>query len=159
MSTVWENINISVYECHEGHECFSYIFPFVLWISTTQFGWSVQGQKEQSQPCCDVCETSERPFTSKRIRTKLSKSEFYIANDLMMCFYWCYGKWRLLKTSFGRICKTIRDTRKRIGQLSIRIQLTEGLFVKYANAVELKVPGRHSSAFVRQHKAHLTDIL
>jgi hypothetical protein len=32
-----------------------------------------------------------------------------------------------------------------IDQLSVRIQLTEGLFVKYANAVERKVPGRHSS--------------
>jgi hypothetical protein len=35
--------------------------------------------------------------------------------------------------------------RKRIDQLSVRIQLIEGLFVKYANAVERKVPGRHSS--------------
>jgi hypothetical protein len=89
----------------------------------------------ESAVLCDVCETSERPFTSKRIGTKISKSEFYTENDLMMCFYWCYGKWRLLKTSFGRICKTIRDTRKisefndrndtrkRIDQLSIRIQL------------------------------------
>jgi hypothetical protein len=49
------------------------------------------------------------------------------------------------------------DTRKRIDQLSIRIQLIEGLFVKYANAVERKVPGRHSSAFVRQHSARLTE--
>jgi hypothetical protein len=47
--------------------------------------------------------------------------------------------------------------RKRIDQLSIRIQLIEGLFVKYANAVECKVLGRHSSAFVRQHSAHLTE--
>jgi hypothetical protein len=31
-------------------------------------------------------------------------------------------------------------------QLSIRIQLIEGLFVKHANAVECKVPNRHSSA-------------
>jgi hypothetical protein len=112
MSTVWESINTSLYECHEGHECFSYIFPFVLWINAMQFGWSVQGQKDQSQLCCVVCETSERPFTSKQIRTKLSNTEFYTENDLMMCFYWCYGKWRLLKTSLGWICKTIRDTRK-----------------------------------------------
>jgi hypothetical protein len=36
-------------------------------------------------------------------------------------------------------------TRKRIDQLSVRIQLIEGLFVKHANAVECKVPGRPSS--------------
>jgi hypothetical protein len=30
-------------------------------------------------------------------------------------------------------------------QLSVRIQLTGGLFVKHANAVEPKVQGRHSS--------------
>jgi hypothetical protein len=47
--------------------------------------------------------------------------------------------------------------RKRIDQLSIRIQLIEGLFVKYAFAVECKVPGRHSSALVRQHSVCLTE--
>jgi hypothetical protein len=36
-------------------------------------------------------------------------------------------------------------TRKRTYQLSVRIQLIEGLFVKHTNAVERKVPGRHSS--------------
>jgi hypothetical protein len=36
-------------------------------------------------------------------------------------------------------------TRKRTDQLSVRIQLIEGLFVKHANAVERKGPGRHSS--------------
>ena len=41
------------------------------------------------------------------------------------------------------ICRN--NIRKRIDQLSIRIQLIEGLSVKYANAVEHKVPGRHSS--------------
>jgi hypothetical protein len=41
------------------------------------------------------------------------------------------------------------DTRKRIDQLSIRIQLIEGLFVKYANAVQCKLR-MDSSAFVRQ---------
>jgi hypothetical protein len=35
-------------------------------------------------------------------------------------------------------------TRKRIDQFSVRIQLTEGFFVKYANAIERKVMGRHS---------------
>jgi hypothetical protein len=34
---------------------------------------------------------------------------------------------------------------KRIDQLSFRIQLVEGLFVKYANVLECKVPGQHSS--------------
>jgi hypothetical protein len=34
-------------------------------------------------------------------------------------------------------------TRKRTDQLSVRIQLTEGLFVKFANAVECKVGGLH----------------
>jgi hypothetical protein len=33
---------------------------------------------------------------------------------------------------------------KRIAQLSFRIKLLEGLFVKYANVLERKVPG-HSS--------------
>ncbi|PNF24933.1 hypothetical protein B7P43_G09365 [Cryptotermes secundus] len=37
------------------------------------------------------------------------------------------------------------NTGKRIQQLSFRIQLTEGLFVKYASAVEHKVPGSHPS--------------
>jgi hypothetical protein len=39
------------------------------------------------------------------------------------------------------------NTRKknRIDQLSIRIQLIEGLFVKYANAEKHKVLARHSS--------------
>jgi hypothetical protein len=36
-------------------------------------------------------------------------------------------------------------TRKRTDQLSVRIQLTEGLFVKHANAVGRKVQGRQSS--------------
>jgi hypothetical protein len=36
-------------------------------------------------------------------------------------------------------------TRKRIDQLPVIIQLIEGLFMKHANAVERKVPGRHSS--------------
>jgi hypothetical protein len=36
-------------------------------------------------------------------------------------------------------------TRKRTDQLSVRIQLIEGLFVKHAIAVEHKVLGRHSS--------------
>jgi hypothetical protein len=36
-------------------------------------------------------------------------------------------------------------TRKRTGQLSVRIQLIGGLFVKHADAVERKVQGRPSS--------------
>jgi hypothetical protein len=36
-------------------------------------------------------------------------------------------------------------TRKGLDELLDIIQLIEGLFVKYANAVEHKVPGRHSS--------------
>jgi hypothetical protein len=36
-------------------------------------------------------------------------------------------------------------TRKRTDQLSVRIQLIEGLFVKHANAVERKVLGQPSS--------------
>jgi hypothetical protein len=39
---------------------------------------------------------------------------------------------------------------KRIDQLSFRIQLVEGLFVKYANVLECKVPGRQ---FFWQHSA------
>jgi hypothetical protein len=34
---------------------------------------------------------------------------------------------------------------KRIDQLSLRIWLVEGLLVKYANLLECKVPGQHSS--------------
>jgi hypothetical protein len=41
------------------------------------------------------------------------------------------------------ICRS--NMGKRIDQLSFRIQLIEGLFVKYVNAVELKLSGRHSS--------------
>jgi hypothetical protein len=36
-------------------------------------------------------------------------------------------------------------TRKRMHQLSVRIQLIEGLFVKHANAVEREVPVRSLS--------------
>jgi hypothetical protein len=34
-------------------------------------------------------------------------------------------------------------TRKRKDQFSVRIQLSEGFLLKYANAVERKVTGRH----------------
>jgi hypothetical protein len=37
------------------------------------------------------------------------------------------------------------NTGKSIDQLSFRVQLAEGLFVKYGSAVEHKVPGRRSS--------------
>jgi hypothetical protein len=40
---------------------------------------------------------------------------------------------------------TQKQHRKRIDQLSFRIQLAEGLVVKYANVLECKVPGQHSS--------------
>jgi hypothetical protein len=36
-------------------------------------------------------------------------------------------------------------TRKSTAQLSVGIQLIEGLFVKHANAVDHKVPSRHLS--------------
>jgi hypothetical protein len=59
-----------------------------------------------------------------------------------------YGKLfrRLLNTSILNAMIIYRNnTGKRIDQLSFRIQLVEGLFVKYANVLEHKVPGRHSS--------------
>jgi hypothetical protein len=37
------------------------------------------------------------------------------------------------------------DTGKRIDQTTFRIQLVDGLFVKYANAAECKVLSSHSS--------------
>jgi hypothetical protein len=37
------------------------------------------------------------------------------------------------------------NTGKRIDHLSLGIQLVEGLFVKYANVLEHKMPGQHSS--------------
>jgi hypothetical protein len=40
---------------------------------------------------------------------------------------------------------------KGIDQLSVRIQLIEGLFMKYANAVEHKVMGQHSSDKTMTH--------
>jgi hypothetical protein len=43
-------------------------------------------------------------------------------------------------------------TRKRTDQLSVRIQLNERLFVKYANAAECKVPGQHSSSVLSMRK-------
>jgi hypothetical protein len=53
---------------------------------------------------------------------------------------------RLLNTSILSAMIIYRNNMgKRTNQLSIRIQLAEGLFVKYANVLECKVPGRHSS--------------
>jgi hypothetical protein len=53
---------------------------------------------------------------------------------------------RLLNTSILNAMIIYRNnTRKRIDQLSFRIQLVEGMFVKYANVLERKVPGQHSS--------------
>jgi hypothetical protein len=64
----------------------------------------------------------------------------------------CMDKWymklfcRLLNTSIlNAMIIYRRNTGKTIDQLSFRIELIEGLFVKYASAVEHKVPGRHSS--------------
>jgi hypothetical protein len=53
---------------------------------------------------------------------------------------------KLLDTSILNAMIIYRNnTGKRIDQLSFRIQLAKGLFVKYANVLERKVPGRHSS--------------
>ena len=53
---------------------------------------------------------------------------------------------RLLNASILNSMIVYRNnTDKRIQQLSFRIQLIEGLFVKYASAVEHKVPGSHPS--------------
>jgi hypothetical protein len=60
----------------------------------------------------------------------------------------CYMKLfrRLLNTSILNAMIIYRsNTGKSIDQLSFRVQLVEELFVKYASAVEHKVPGRHSS--------------
>jgi hypothetical protein len=49
---------------------------------------------------------------------------------------------RLLNTLILNVMIIYRsNTGKRIDQLSFRIQLIEGLFVKYVSAVEHKVPG------------------
>jgi hypothetical protein len=53
---------------------------------------------------------------------------------------------RLLNTSILNAMIIYRNNMgKRTDQLSFRIQLVEGLFVKYVNVLERKVPGRHSS--------------
>jgi hypothetical protein len=53
---------------------------------------------------------------------------------------------RLLNTSILNAMIIYRNnTGKKIDQLSFKIQLVEGLFVKYANVLERKVPDRHSS--------------
>jgi hypothetical protein len=53
---------------------------------------------------------------------------------------------RLLNTSILNAMIIYRNKMgKRTNQLSFRIQLVEGLFVKYANVLECKVPGRRSS--------------
>jgi hypothetical protein len=53
---------------------------------------------------------------------------------------------RLLNTSIlNATIIYINNAGKRIDQLSFRIQLVEELFVKHANVLECKVPGRHSS--------------
>jgi hypothetical protein len=52
----------------------------------------------------------------------------------------------LLNTSILNAMIIYRNnTGKRTEQLSFRIQSIEGLFVKYANPIERKVPGQHSS--------------
>jgi hypothetical protein len=52
-------------------------------------------------------------------------------------------------TSKYSVLNVISNTQKQYGErtddLSSRIQLVEGLFVKYANVLGHKVPGRHSS--------------
>jgi hypothetical protein len=53
---------------------------------------------------------------------------------------------RLLNTSVLNAMIIYRTNMgKRIDQLSFRIHLVEGLFVKYANVLECRVPGRQSS--------------
>ncbi|PNF18924.1 hypothetical protein B7P43_G18030, partial [Cryptotermes secundus] len=53
---------------------------------------------------------------------------------------------RLLNTSvLNALIIYKSNTGKNIDQLSFRIELVEGLFLKYASAVEHKVPGRHAS--------------
>jgi hypothetical protein len=59
---------------------------------------------------------------------------------------------RLLNTStLNALIIDRSNTGKKIEQLSFRIGLIEGLFVKYASAVEHKVPGRHSSDNTVRH--------
>jgi hypothetical protein len=53
---------------------------------------------------------------------------------------------RLLNTSILNAMIIYRSNMGRsMDQLSFRVQLVEGLFMKYASAVKHKVPGRHSS--------------
>ncbi|PNF13973.1 hypothetical protein B7P43_G08681 [Cryptotermes secundus] len=52
---------------------------------------------------------------------------------------------KLLNTSVLNALIYKSNTGKNIGQLSFKIELVEGLFVKYASAVEHKMPGRHAS--------------
>jgi hypothetical protein len=50
------------------------------------------------------------------------------------------------KRKIPNVMKIYRNkARKRTDQLSVRIQLIEGLLLKHANTVERKVPGRHLS--------------
>jgi hypothetical protein len=59
---------------------------------------------------------------------------------------------RLLNTSILNAMIILRsNTGRRIDQLSFRVQLVEGFFVKYASAIEHKVPGRHSSGNTVPH--------
>jgi hypothetical protein len=53
---------------------------------------------------------------------------------------------RLLNTSIlNAMIIYGNNKRKKTGQLSLRIQLVEGLFVKYADVVQCEVLGQHSS--------------
>jgi hypothetical protein len=60
---------------------------------------------------------------------------------------WCMKLFRrFLNTSILNALIIYRNnTGKGADQLSFRMQLVEGLFVKYANVLEHKVPGQHSS--------------
>jgi hypothetical protein len=59
---------------------------------------------------------------------------------------------RLLNTSILNAMVIYRNnTEKGIDQLSFKIQLVEGLFVKYTNTVERKMPGRNSSDNIVPH--------
>jgi hypothetical protein len=115
---------------------------------------------ERGWLCC-VMTSGENIFTSKWMTTKFYQIQNLILKmdiraflDSMVndnrrkpeCPLWKYAKLYRTKGKFPNVMKIYRNkTRKRTNQLSVRIQLIEGLLLKHANAVEHKVLGRHLS--------------
>jgi hypothetical protein len=109
---------------------------------------------------CVVSQVGEYIYLKPNQNKVLSDSEFDTENGRSCFSLFCHlpqnqekpnVHWenmqtlKSIKEKFLNVVITYRNkTRKRTDQLSVRIQLIEGLFVKHANAIERKVPHRYS---------------